>query len=186
MALKLSVKLDDKRLQKDLRQLREVDQNKAAAWGLNAVRKNIKTDVKRTIAQSIPIRASKPISKAASRIWVLRGSGRATHRRLTAVSLQLYKYVPKIWLFGSKTSSADLGDGEFVQTMKSGHVGIFKRTGASSNDGKGKIRQVLIDSSDLTTQQVHEAIVKAGKEDWPIQFKRGAIRYIQKTWQASA
>jgi hypothetical protein len=136
--MRLSVKFDDKRLQKDFDKLRYVDQFKAAASALNKTRTGIKTDLKQPMKERIPIITSAPTKRAGRRILTPGGSAKATWRRPVAVSLQLYKFVPKIWTFPQGMTPQGIGNGEFIQVMKNGYVGVFKQKGSGTTRGGGR------------------------------------------------
>lgn len=166
---------------RDLRKLRDIDQNRAAAFALNEVRAGVRTDMKRRMSRRVPILKPPAKRRTASRLMSPK-TGKANARNLTAVGLQLFKYVPKMWLFAGKKNVVGLGSGEFVQTMKSGHVGVWKRTGAASSDGKGKIKEVLTDQSNLSERQLDRALRRGERVLWPKAFRRGAARYIIRSW----
>jgi len=180
-SVQFSVKFDDRRLQKDFRKLHDIDQFRAAAEALNKTRTGIKTDLKTSMVGAIDIRTSAPSKRAARRILAPGGSARATWRRPIAVSLQLYKFVPKIWQFPAGMKPQSIGNGEFIQIMSNGYVGVFKQKGTGQTKrGKARITQVLVDESDISDRQLTAALTKAGTIRWPKEFRRSALRYIQK------
>ena len=178
--VQVKIAFDDRRMRRDFKKLRNVDQLRATAQALNATRSKVRTDLKQRMVKRIPIQTSAKSRKSLSRN-LLPKRGKANVRKQVAVALQLFKYVPKIWMFPAGMKPQGIGNGEFIQVMPNGYVGVFKQKGTGTTKaGKPRITQVLVDKSDISERQLDQALKTAGNVTFPLEFRRSAIRYINK------